>query len=135
MHQQSTSKGLVFHQFYAFFFCDLSCMLSNWFCTCTLENLCRKVHDSLLGSMHGCANVGLKKLSTVWTGNLFSNLHLMDNFLVSFQGSYCHVFITDITSSYLYYLDCSCCLIHLSKATDQIFLCHVCKLKYRDNIT
>ena len=24
MHQQSTSKGLVFHQFYAFFFCDLS---------------------------------------------------------------------------------------------------------------
>ena len=42
---------------------------------------------------------GLKKLSTVWTLNLLSNLHVMDNFLVSFQRSYCHVLIIDITSS------------------------------------
>ena len=43
--------------------------------------------------------LALKKLSTVRTFDLFSNFHLMNNFLVTFQRSYCHVLITDITPS------------------------------------
>ena len=85
MHQQSTSKGLVFHQFYAFFFCDLSCMLSNWFCTCTLENLCRKVHDSLLGSMHGCANV---EAADLWSEKAFHSLDRQSVFQFASDGQF-----------------------------------------------
>ena len=85
MHQQSTSKGLVFHQFYAFFFCDLSCMLSNWFCTCTLENLCRKVHDSLLGSMHGCANV---EEADLWSEKAFHSLDTQSAFQFACDGQF-----------------------------------------------
>ena len=127
-NQQSTSIGLVLLMLCEFSFCGHSYRPLNSFCTCTLQILCRKGDYSLRRPMRGQCPLdtqvlnkpllALKKLSTVCTFNLFSDFQLMHNLLVSFQRSNCHVLIADITSSDLYYLDWSCCLIHDLRATD-----------------